>query len=158
MSKSADSIFNAAKIGLSKLTAEAGSKHGVDPALLSAIAVRETGARNINQPDGMGRGIFQIDLGAHPNVTEAQALDPAWSANYAAKLFASNYNTLNNKYGSQVNGGMVTAASVRAYNAGFNYMDKKIKSGVGALDQGTAHNNYVSTVLGVARHCFGYKG
>jgi hypothetical protein len=45
--------------------------------------VRETGARNIpEQGGGMGRGYFQIDLGAHPKVTEAQAYDPSFARQF----------------------------------------------------------------------------
>ena len=41
--------------------------------LLSAIGIRESGFQDINQPNGNGVGIFQIDLGQNPNVTAAQA-------------------------------------------------------------------------------------
>lgn len=38
------------------------------------------------QKNGLGRGLVQIDLGQHPSVTEAQALDPDFAAAFARKL------------------------------------------------------------------------
>ncbi len=63
-------------------------------ALLSAVAIRESGFENINQQGGQGVGIFQIDLGQNPGVTAAQASDLVWAANWAATILANNYNAL----------------------------------------------------------------
>jgi hypothetical protein len=38
----------------------AGEANGIDPAMLAAIGIRETGFRNISQTNGLGTGIFQI--------------------------------------------------------------------------------------------------
>lgn len=37
---------------------------------------------------GMSYGLYQIHLPAHPTITKAQALDPIWSMEWAAKQFA----------------------------------------------------------------------
>jgi RHS repeat-associated protein len=59
--------------------------------MLAAIGIRETRFRNVNEAGGgKGVGIFQIDLGQHPNVTAAQASDPVWAARYAAQLLVDN--------------------------------------------------------------------
>jgi hypothetical protein len=123
-----------------------------------SIAVRESGVRNIDQPNGLGRGIWQIDLGAHPDVTVAQAHDQRFAANYAAGLLSGSYDRLSDKYGSKYGDGLVTAAAIREYNAGSKYTASKIKKGLGALNRGTTGNNYVNNVLDIARNCFGYKG
>src|SRR5260370_42125030 len=55
------------QIGMLMTAAQA---HGIDYALLGAIALRETGFQNVPQSGGGdGRGIFQIDIGKNPNVT-----------------------------------------------------------------------------------------
>jgi hypothetical protein len=57
----------------------------IDPNLLAAIALRESDFRNIPQyRKGHGRGVFQIDLRAHPDVTAVQAFNIGYAANYAA--------------------------------------------------------------------------
>jgi RHS repeat-associated protein len=63
------------------IVAAAAAKHGISANILAAIGVRESGFLNIRQKDGLGRGIFQIDLGQHPNVTDAQAMNPSFAAN-----------------------------------------------------------------------------
>ena len=68
---------------------------GVDWTTLAAIAIREShGIADKVQVGGLGRGLFQIDLGVFKNVTEAQAMDPAWSAHFAAQLLADNKSTI----------------------------------------------------------------
>src|SRR5207245_992462 len=47
---------------------EVANEVGGDWKILAALTVRETGVRNIPQAGrGLGRGYFQIDLGAHPD-------------------------------------------------------------------------------------------
>jgi len=68
-----------------------GRKHGfTDAELPELAAVAWTESRNktdARQAGGMGRGLVQIDLGQHPNVTEAQAYDPDFAMAYARKLY-----------------------------------------------------------------------
>ncbi|MGH2397284.1 MAG: RHS repeat-associated core domain-containing protein, partial [bacterium] len=41
---------------------------GLDWSILAGIGIRETGFRNISQPDGLGRGIFQSNRLPHLNI------------------------------------------------------------------------------------------
>ncbi len=68
----------------------AANKHKVDPALLAAIGIRETDFRNIDQKNGLGRGVFQIDMGQNHHITADQAHDINIAANVAAAILADN--------------------------------------------------------------------
>lgn len=49
-----------------------------------AVAATESGGRtDAAEPGGLGRGLVQIDLGQHPDVTEAQAFDPDFAMTWA---------------------------------------------------------------------------
>lgn len=37
---------------------------------------------------GVSRGVFQISRRWHPDITDAQAFDPDWSSEWAARQFA----------------------------------------------------------------------
>lgn len=70
------------------------TKYNVPTSLLSAVAKHESGSTfdpTIRQPDGLGRGIFQLDIGQHPDVTEDEAFDPHFAADYAAKLLREGF-------------------------------------------------------------------
>lgn len=87
---------------------------GIPKELLAAISHQETGFQNIAEHGGgKGRGYFQIDLGQHPGVTEAQAKDPYFAANFAADLLLNRLN----KY-SKTDTPVMNA--IRAYNGGLN--------------------------------------
>jgi len=103
--QSALATANADQAGVNRAIANwavitsAANAAGIDPALLGAIALRESDFQNIDQiGGGLGRGVFQIDLGAHPNITEAQANDINFAATYAANLLASNMAELHASY------------------------------------------------------------
>lgn len=52
-----------------------------------AVVMTESGGRtDAVQPNGEGRGLVQIDLGQHPDVTEAEAFDPDFAADFARRL------------------------------------------------------------------------
>lgn len=54
---------------------------------LYAVTTTESGNRtDARQPGGLGRGIVQIDLGEHPHVTEAEAMDPDFAFGFARQL------------------------------------------------------------------------
>lgn len=79
--------------------------NGVDPASQHIGLAMLTGANlesNMNpsaiQQGGQGRGLFQIDLGAHKDVTQAQALDPQFSVNYMYNSYLQAVNKVNEKY------------------------------------------------------------
>jgi hypothetical protein len=122
----------------------AANAHGIDPALLAAIGIRESGFSNIDQPDGLGRGVFQIDLGAHPNVTEAQAHDLAFSADYAAGLLASNMASLRAEF-PNFTADQLTQATAASYNFGVD----DISGNPATIDVGTTGNNYGSNIMGL---------
>jgi len=142
----------------------AASANGVDPNLLAAVGVRESGWSNIlEHGGGQGAGIFQIDLGAHPDAA-AFARIPGQAANYAAGLLRTNYDHFESRYNADVD--TTTAYATSAYNRwargrfGGGPMEQAVLGtapfGIyGPLDTGTANNNYASNVLGL-RNCFNF--
>jgi len=125
------------------IIAAAANAHRIDPALLGAIALRETNFRNIDQiGGGLGRGVFQIDLGAHPNVTEAQANNITWAANYAAQLLASNAATIASKYPS-----LTAPQQLQATAAAYNFGVGNISGNPSTIDEGSTDGNYGSNVV-----------
>jgi hypothetical protein len=51
--------------------------------MVGVVATESGGRSDAVQPNGMGRGLVQIDLGQHPEVTEAQAFDPVFAMTWA---------------------------------------------------------------------------
>lgn len=146
--KSNQGAVNRAKSNMPALDI-VGSDSGVDPAILAAIGVRETGFRNSAQPDGLGRGIFQIDLGQHPDVSLSTAFDPLASGDVAAGLLNQGFQQY-----AILGPRLALAAGIRDYNARpkTTFM-KAVTGGIRALDRGTARGNYVSNVLDLV-DCF----
>jgi hypothetical protein len=116
--------------------------------MLAAIGIRESGFRNVAQTNGEGRGIFQIDLGAHPNVTEAQAMDPPFAVQYAAQLLVSNHARLAASH-PNLNASQLLQATEASYNFGTG----NITGNPNAIDRGSTGNNYGSNVMNLM-HCF----
>lgn len=93
--------------------AAAARDHGLDPALLAAVAAQETGGpgtnagRNITGDGGHGRGLFQIDDRYHAFARTPSAMDPQANAEYAAGMLSG----LMRRYGS-------VHRALSAYNAG----------------------------------------
>lgn len=91
----------------------AATNHGLDPALLAAVAAQETGGpganagRNVVGDGGHGHGLFQIDDRFHAFARTAAAMNPAANAEYAAAMLAR----LIGRYGS-------VRQALSAYNAG----------------------------------------
>ena len=137
----------------------AASNNGVDPNVLAAIGVRESGWRNVPElRGGQGAGIFQIDLGEHRDAAGI-AYNPPLAANYAAGLLASNYAYFGNRYG--VSGAVGWAYAIRGYNfwnSGRVPPEARVLAGLGVyglLDYRTKGQNYVTNVLGLA-NCFNF--
>ena len=131
----------------------AGAANGVDPNLIAAIGVRESGWKNIPQGgDGLGMGHMQIDLGQHPDMAGLAAY-PSQNIFYGAGLLAHNYNTFERRFGGDPD--TLTAYAIRAYNGGPITQFVRGVAGVGvlepnsAIDFGTTLNNYVTNVLGL---------
>lgn len=51
--------------------------------MVGVVATESGGVTDRVQPNGKGRGLVQIDLGQHPDVTEAQAFDPVFAMRWA---------------------------------------------------------------------------
>ncbi len=87
--------------------------HGLDPALLAAVAAQETGGpdtnagRNVVGDGGHGHGLFQIDDRYHAFARTPGAMDPARNAEYAGGMLSG----LIGRYGS-------VRRALSAYNAG----------------------------------------
>lgn len=92
----------------------AAQRHGLDPALLAAVAAQETGGpgrnggSNVVGDGGHGRGLFQIDDRWHDFARSPAAMDPAKNADYAAGLLSG----LLKRYGGDAR------KALSAYNAG----------------------------------------
>jgi RHS repeat-associated protein len=127
----------------------AAAANGIDPALLAAIGVRESGFQNVWQSGGgMGAGVFQIDLGANPNVTAAQAFNLPFAANYAAGMLASNSAYLASAFPSFTPGQLLQATA-----ASYNFGVGNISGNPATIDQGSTNNNYGSNVVRLMQ-CF----
>ena len=122
---------------------DAAVAHGIDPAMLAAVGIEESRFRNVPQNGGQAVGIWQIDLGQHPEVTAQQASDPVWAANWVANQLASNMNYMGNRF-SAFNADQVAQAAAAAYNIGRG----GISGNPATIDNGTQPDwNYGATVL-----------
>jgi membrane-bound lytic murein transglycosylase MltF len=129
----------------------AGSANGINWTLLAAIGIRETGFQNKNQSGGHGVGIFQIDLAQNPSVTPAQASDPAFAANWAAKYLATNEVALIKGF-PILTGDNLTQVLADTYNRGLGAVRKSLRAGQDP-DVGSARGNYGFNVLNLTK-CF----
>ncbi len=130
----------------------AASAKGVSPHLLAAVGVRESGLPanpDVVQANGLGRGLFQIDLGAHPGVTVAQAFNAGYSANYAANMLSANMATLAAQH-PNLNAAQLAQATAASYNFG----TKNISGNPNTIDVGTTGGNYGSNVVAISANCF----
>lgn len=127
----------------------AAAANGIDPALLAAIGVRETGFRNIAQiGGGQGAGVFQIDLGQNPNVTSPQAYNTTFAANFAANMLATNNATLAAEHPN-----FSPTQLLQSTAASYNFGTGNISGNPNTIDVGTTGGNYGSNVLGLMT-CF----
>jgi hypothetical protein len=149
---------------------------GIDPSILAAIGVRESGFANVDQKNGGGRGVFQIDIGVHPEMKEpiTEGVVPphifSVALDYAARLLAERFKFYKNRK-EKFDDALSMAAAVHDYNAGTGKtlerlqrtlkrlgpkgsIERKIEEISADLDPSTANKNYVSNVLAIAKHCF----
>ncbi len=127
----------------------AAATNGIAPSLLAAIGIRETGFRNIPQiGDGLGRGVFQIDLGQNPSITEAQAYDVSYAANFAATTLATNMATLAAEHPN-----LTATQLLQSTAASYNFGTGNISGNPNTIDVGSTGNNYGSNVLNLMS-CF----
>jgi RHS repeat-associated protein len=131
--------------------ANAANAHGIDPALLAAVGVRETDFQNIWQyGGGSGAGVFQIDLSKNPSVTANEAFTIQFAANFAANMLRNNYDYLKSQFGNNFTPDQLLQATAASYNFGTG----NISGNPATIDVGTAGpNNYGSNVLNLMS-CF----
>jgi RHS repeat-associated protein len=124
--------------------------NGIDPALLAAIGIRETGYQNIaQQGGGDGKGVYQIDTGKNPSVTSAQAYDIQYASNYAANMLSSNFDRLLSQH-PNLGYMQLWQATADSYNFGTG----NISGNPDTIDVGSTHNNYGSNVMDIMLYCF----
>lgn len=110
----AGAILASRGVAFAPQIAQAAARHGLNPALLAAVAAQETGGpgsnagRNEIGDGGHGHGIFQIDDRWHAFAKTAAAMDPAKNADYAAGMLRG----LLDRYGGDAH------KALSAYNAG----------------------------------------
>ena len=120
----------------------------IDWTMVAAIGIRETGFRNIAERNGgLGRGIFQIDIGQN-KVTESQAFDPTFAANWAANRLDTNMATLAAKF-PNLDPTQLLQATAASWNLGVG----GISGNPSTIDVGSPGNNYGSNILGLI-DCF----
>jgi hypothetical protein len=141
--KSADDVARVNTIMPTLRTAA--TAHGIDPSLEAAIALRESGGKNISEVGGgKGRGVFQLTN--QPHVTEAQAYNIPFAADYAAKMLADNRQKLSRR-APNFTADQLTQAMAAAYNKGGNKGRYRITSDPTTIDPGTANGNYGQNIL-----------
>jgi RHS repeat-associated protein len=129
----------------------AADANDIDPAMLAAIAIRESGFKNLSEKKkgGPGVGVFQITVNAQTGVTTAQAQNLSWAANYAANLLAWNMNYLGQKF-PNITPEQLDQATAAGYN--FNPITN-ISGNPNKIDKGTTYNNYGANIL-LLMNCF----
>ena len=126
---------------------KAGNAHGIDAALLAAIALKESNFINKAEVDGagLGVGIFQITVNANSGVTARQASDPAWAADWAAKYLSSNRAYLAGQF-PKFTGDELLQATAASFNLGpGRFSGNPATIDVGSM--GTPENGYGANVV-----------
>jgi RHS repeat-associated protein len=132
----------------------AADANNVDPALLAAIGVEESGFQNRNENDGagVGVGVFQVTVSPSSGVTAAQAANLAWAANYAAAMLDANMDTLGANFPNFTQAQLLQATAT-SYNMGTG----GISGNPNTIDVGSQRRgqqgNYGATVVNLM-DCF----
>lgn len=113
--------------------------------MLSAIALRESGGRNIpERGSGSGMGVFQLTH--RPRVAPAQAYDPPFAANYAAAMLADSRRRLARRH-SRFSPQQLLQATAASYNKGLGKKSSRITDDPRSIDLKTAGGNYGQNIL-----------
>ncbi len=127
----------------------AAQAHNIDPALLAAVGVRESGFQNVTQiGGGPGVGVFQLTVAPGSGVTFAQASNLQFAANYAAGMLSANESVLGAEFPN-----FTSAQLLQATAASYNLGVGGISGNPATIDVGSAGNNYGSNVVGLTQ-CF----
>jgi len=123
----------------------------VDWRMMAAIGIRETGFVNIEQSNGFGRGVFQIDIQQNPSVTGQNAGDLSWAAIWVANYLQQSYDQINGiiSFEDPSNLSIAVAAS---YNRGLPGTITDITRGI-SPDVKTTRHNYGTNVFNLMS-CF----
>ena len=128
---------------------QAASANGIDPALLAAVGVRETGFQNVAQVGGGGgTGVFQLTN--QRGVSPAQAYNLPFSANYAAGMLSSNMSSLSTAFPDSTPSQLLQATA-----ASYNFGLTNISGNPNTIDVGTTGGNYGSNVARLM-NCFSH--
>jgi len=117
----------------------------VDPSMVAAIGIRESGFKYIQQGPGDnkgGVGIFQIDLIQNPSVSFQTAWNISSAASWVVSTLNANAATLAAKF-PNFNADQLLQATAASYNFGV----KNISGNPNTIDVGTTHNNYGSNIV-----------
>lgn len=141
---------------------DAAEASDVDPAMIAAVGVRETGFVDLKQPDGNGVGIFQIDVNPGPKADfeTSQANDPSTAALIAGGMLRDNMNYMADHYPSYTGSYLLQAAAAE-YNMGptnKNTGKSNFSGDPAKIDQGTSDptggtGNYGADIL-LLMDCF----
>jgi hypothetical protein len=131
--------------GLMPMLRTAAASHNIDPVMLAAIALRESGGRNIAEiGKGSGMGVFQLTN--QPHVTKVQAYDVRFAADYAAKMLANNRRYLA-RHHPNFTADQQRQATFASYNKFFGHGRSLITDDPATIDAGTPGGNYGRNVL-----------
>ncbi|HXM09989.1 MAG TPA: RHS repeat-associated core domain-containing protein [Terriglobales bacterium] len=133
----------------------AADANNLDPAMLAAVAIEESGfaSKNENDGAGVGVGVFQITVSPQSGVTAAQANNLAWAANYAAAMLDANMDYLSGAH-SNYDQTQLLQATAASYNMGLgNPRGSNFTGNPNTIDNGTTNGHYGSTVLSLM-DCF----
>lgn len=82
------------QISITNLITKICQEEEVDPNLALRVAKCESGlrpdAKNVNAPDSIDRGLFQINSKWHPEITDAQAYNPEFSIRFFCQAVKAN--------------------------------------------------------------------
>jgi RHS repeat-associated protein len=129
----------------------AADANDIDPALLAAVGVLESGFRNVNERGGanVGVGVFQLTVAPGSGVTAAQAGDLTWAGNYAANMLNSNTNYLAGKFPN-----FTPTQLLQATAASYNFGTKNISGNPNTIDVGSKPNNNYGALVLQLMNCF----
>ena len=129
----------------------------LDWTMLAAIGIRESGFVDKNQANGLGVGVFQIDLGQNPSVTAGQASNTQWSADWMGTYLMRAESAFSGLQG--VSADTMQWMLAASWNTGIQGQINRYNSGqspdwqTAPMGNGQYRNDYGSNVLGLM-HCF----
>jgi len=121
----------------------------IDPNVLAALALRESGGKNVAEIGG-GNGMGVFELTNRPGVTPAQAYNMPFAANYAAGMIRKAKAPLPGKY-PDFTPYQLNQAAAAIYNKG--YLNHPITADPASIDAGTSRPAYGKSIVDLM-YCF----